>query len=188
MSRAVTATIPRTVEPLKGTPARLVASSQGNVWQGIVSAADVAEHVETGEAVDQRGDALLLAHRDGLRRAARMAKAAGHLELFAVLLELIASADRMAELDDAEDYHRRQSGASAEDGRRSLLAANAIHAALLGQCEADAPEPIVVVPLLDVPAICGRQRQLAGVLETCGEPAGHERLLGADCVFVEVLS
>lgn len=146
IARSTPKRTPSSSLPLAGAPARMTAEIQGDIWLASGSVDQIAHHVDTGEAIDRHGDALLAEHRRQLRRAHRLALIEGASQTAALLAELIASGDRIAELDDAEDWHRRQSGAGASDADRSLVAANAVCMALLGQREADV-DPVAPIDL-----------------------------------------
>lgn len=118
----------RAVEPLTGTQARLAAATQGNIWQADAAVATIAHHVETGETIDRRGDAVLIEHRRQLQRALRMARIEGAAQTAEMLVELVASGALLAEIDDAEDWHRRQIVPQAVDADRALDVANAVPA------------------------------------------------------------
>jgi DNA-binding TFAR19-related protein (PDSD5 family) len=140
---------PRAVEPLKGTQARLTAETQGRVWQADAAVSTIAHHVETAETIDQRGDALMVQHRRQLARALRMARTEGAHQTAELLVELVASGALLAEIDDAEDWHRRQTGAQASDADQALDVANAVCGLLLGQSEAEMPDGMVLPFPLD---------------------------------------
>lgn len=172
----------RAVEPLRGTQARLTVEIQGRVWTAKGAVGTIAHHVETGDAIDQRGDALFMEHRRQLRRALRLARTERASQTAALLVELIASADIVAELDESEDWHRRQTGLRASDADPALMAANAVCSLLLGHAEAELPDGMLVelpYPLDGVlaPGICGAERAPMGAIgfERCRQPAGHER-------------
>lgn len=130
----------RTFEVLQGTHARMTVEIQGNTWIARGAVSEIAHHAKTGEAIDERGDALFEQHRDHLRRALRLARIEGAHQTAALLVELIASANLIAELDEAEDWHRRQTGSQATDADRALKVANAVCGLLLGQSEAEMPD------------------------------------------------
>lgn len=132
----------RTFEVLQGTHAHMTVEIQGNTWIARGAVRDIEHHVETGEAIDQRGDAMFDQHRDHLRRALRLARIEGAPQTAALLVELIASADMIAELDESEDFHRRAIRPRASDADRALMVANAVCSALLGQSEAQMPWPL----------------------------------------------
>lgn len=183
----------RTVEPLQGTPARIVAGVQGALWHGLVADAEILDAVAVRRQLDQRGDAIRRDLIDGLGRVASMAKRAGQYDLHSVLVDLLAAAIVIDELDDAEDTHDDLIAGAATGSRTWLMRGNVDLAALLGQklgvdLDADIHCDLLEQAWpLDGGGICGRQRQPMGSLrfETCDQPVNHERR-GMPCVFVAV--
>lgn len=114
-----------------------------------------------------------------------MARTEGAAQTHAMLCEAIALAGRLAEMDDAEDWHRRQSGVGATDADRSLDAANAVCSLLLGQRECEMPltHPDVLDSRAVAPADDGSAaaaRRLAAHLGTGCAPCNAERGPGCE--------
>lgn len=170
------------ITPLEGNEKRAAAGLQGHLWVADGAVDNIAHHVETGETIDRRGDVLLKGLRLLLRRARRSAREEGATETAAMLDEAIGRADLVAELDDAEDWHRRRTGTEATDADRALDAANAVCGLLLGQREGDLSEVMpltLVAPIQDDDPARALAFELGRHMQGC-PPCAFEQTPGCD--------
>jgi hypothetical protein len=90
---------------VRGAAARPIASAQGHTFAAIAAGLDTRDHQATGAALDAEGDRLRDRLADVLTVACALAKRERAYKTHNRLIEALALARRISELDDAEDYH-----------------------------------------------------------------------------------
>lgn len=129
------------VEPVRGTPARLLASAQGDVWMADGGVATITEHGEAFDQVDARGDSLANDLARILARITAMARIEGAVQTEAMAHEAVATVGRIRELDSHEDWHVAEMRGQAPGVRRHLRQTSQTIGTLLGQKDAADEQP-----------------------------------------------